>query len=94
MAPGAIFTTLHFLSNLQMGTIGLNVCPMQGLTAQCNVTLCLTETIHVVSHIHNNSFSLQPINVRNTLVCYMILGWKSLPGTNFRAYRIESICNL
>jgi hypothetical protein len=31
-------------------------------------------------HINNSSFSSQLTNGPNKLVCYIILGWKGLPG--------------
>ncbi len=45
MAHGTVFTTLHFLFNLQMGTMSLIVCPWLPFTAQCNVALELIRHI-------------------------------------------------
>ncbi len=36
---GAVFTTLHFLYNLQIGPISCSVCPWQASQALCNVIL-------------------------------------------------------
>ncbi len=44
--PGIVFTTLHFLHNLQMGPISFSVCPCQAFLAQSYVALQLTWPIH------------------------------------------------
>ncbi len=43
--PGAIFTTLHFLHNLQMCSFNESVCPWQAFPAKCNVTIQLTGPV-------------------------------------------------
>ncbi len=43
--PGALFTTLHFLHNLQMGLISQSVCNWQAFSAWCNLTLRLILSI-------------------------------------------------
>ncbi len=41
MAPGTVYTTLHFLLKLRMGQISQHVYPQQAFLAQCQVTLQL-----------------------------------------------------
>jgi hypothetical protein len=63
----AIFTTLIFLHNLQMGLLSLSFCPWKALPASCNVTLAFFGLWYEQNdfckysprgHIHNTS-SLQ-----------------------------------
>jgi len=42
--------------------------------------------INIRDRIHYTSFSLKLMNGHNTFECYIILGWKSLPGINNLAY--------
>ncbi len=43
--PETVFTTLHFLHNLQMGLISQCVCPLQAITPYYDVTLQLIGPI-------------------------------------------------
>jgi len=42
---GGVLTIIHFLHNLEMGSISCNVCPLQAFSASCNVTLQLIGPI-------------------------------------------------
>jgi hypothetical protein len=42
-APGVVFTTLHLLSNFQMGPKSWSICAWQVFPGECNVTLLLFE---------------------------------------------------
>jgi len=41
-----LFTTLHFLHKLEMGSQGSSACPVQAFTANFNVTLYFSGLIH------------------------------------------------
>jgi len=38
-APGVLFTTHHFLQNIQMGSIGQCACHCQAFQTYCNIPL-------------------------------------------------------
>jgi hypothetical protein len=43
--PGAAFTTLYFLPNLQMSPISYSISPWRAFSGQCNKTLLAIVTI-------------------------------------------------
>jgi hypothetical protein len=98
----AVFSTFHFLRNLQLGPKGWSVfialswkCLSEPKTADYwahseimkKIKYCKIDT---KGHIHNTSLSSLLTNWPYRLKYYITLGWKGLPGTNTPAYWAHS----
>ncbi len=89
-----IFTILHFLCHLRMGSVSSSICPWQAFTAWCNSTLQLIGPIHKLQRkwivlnrpIFRVLFHTWDKHYIIILLCNFQMCWISLRGCPWQAF--------